>query len=103
MPKFEVLSKSEAELKTATGKRAELTKEYLGYIQGLRKDQAGKLTATGDGESIASVRRRLGSAARAAGKDLVIKRTGNDLYFWLANRVPNGRRRGRPRKTETSS
>ncbi len=102
MPTFEVLSKSEAELKTATGKRAELTKEYLGYIQGLRKGQAGKLTA-GVGESVAAVRRRLGSAARAAGKDLTIKRTGDDVYFWIAEHAGNGRRRGRPRKNETSS
>ena len=43
MPRFELVSRSEAELKTAKGKRAEIAKEYLGYIDQLREGQAGCL------------------------------------------------------------
>ena len=37
--------------------------------------------------------RRLGAAAKASGKDLVVKTIGGEVYFWL-----KARRRGRPRK-----
>ena len=40
--------------------------EYLGYIDQLTKGQAGKLVASA-GETTATVRRRIGAAARAAG------------------------------------
>jgi hypothetical protein len=50
-------------MKSATGKRAQIVAEYLGYIDNLREGQAGKLEAT-DGETVATVRRRLGEAAR---------------------------------------
>ena len=39
MPRFELVSRSEAELKTAKGKRTEIAKEYLGYIDQLREGQ----------------------------------------------------------------
>ena len=81
MPKFKTLPLSEAMVKSATGKRAQLTKEYMEYIEQLPSGQAGQLEAS-DGESIAAVRRRLGAASRVAGKDLVIKRVGEELFFW---------------------
>ncbi len=43
MPKFELVSAEEAMMKSATGKRSRITKEYLGYIQRLKEGQAGKL------------------------------------------------------------
>ena len=101
MPAFETIPLQQAMLKTATGRRAQLAQEYLQYIQQLAEGQAGKLQARED-EKITTVRRRLGDAARLAGKNLVIKRTGEDLYFWVE---PTGeerpRRRGRrPRRVE---
>ena len=100
MPRFELVSRSEAELKTAKGKRAEIAKEYLGYIDQLREGQAGRLQAA-EGESAAALRRRLGAAARLAGKELVIKRAGEEVYFWMPGTT---RRRGpgRPRKAALS-
>ena len=97
MPKFETVSLQEAQLKTATGKRAQLAKEYLEYIQQLPEGQAGKLQPSED-ERISTVRRRLGDAARLAGINLVIKRTGDELYFWVessAEQKPSRRRRSR--------
>ena len=100
MPKFKSLTLAEAMVKSATGKRAQITKEYIDYIERLPSGQAGQLQAAA-GESIAAVRRRLGAASRGAGKDLVIKRVGEEIFFWVS---PGGkgatkRRRGRPAKS----
>ncbi len=104
MPKFELVSMEEAMMKSATGKRALVIKEYLSYIQQLREGQAGKLQAA-EGETVAAIRRRLGIAAKLAGKDLTIKRVEDGIYFWVK---PQGegfpRRRGRrPRKADTAT
>ncbi len=100
MPAFETIPLQEAMMKTATG-RAQLAQEYLQYIQQLAEGQAGKLQASED-EKNSTVRRRLGDAARLAGKNLVIRRTGEDLYFWVASTdEQRSRRRGRrPRQVQ---
>ncbi len=98
MPKLDVIPIEEARGKTASEsasvrKRAQILQEYLGYIDQLAKGQAGKLVANA-GETTATVRRRLGDAARAAGRKLTIKRAGDEIYFWAERRRPaNGRRR----------
>ena len=99
MPSFKLVPKEETMVKLATGRRAQVAKEYLDYIGQLRKGRAGRLQA-GEGETIAAVRRRLGAAAKFAGKKLVIKRAGDELYFWAQSRAPSTgqRRRGRPPK-----
>ncbi len=43
MPKFRSLPLSEAMIKTASGKRAQVIKEYLGFIERLGRDEAGHL------------------------------------------------------------
>ena len=95
MPKLDIVPIEEARVKTASGgKRAQILQEYLGYIDQLKSGQAGRLVA-GDGETTATVRRRLGAAARAAGHKLTIRRAGDEVYFWAAERrrAENGRRR----------
>ena len=92
MPKFETLTLNDARLKSATGKRALLIREYLGYIDQLKGGQAGSLQASGD-ETLTAIRRRLNAAAKLAGKELTVRRTEDRVYFWVA------RGRGRPRKT----
>ncbi len=53
----------------------------------------GRLVA-GAGETTATVRHRLGHAARAAGHKLSIRRAGDEVYFWVeGRRAGNGRRR----------
>lgn len=100
MPKFEVVSMDEAMLKTASSRRSKILLEYMNYIQQLKEGQAGKLAASQD-ESATAVRRRLGAAAKLAGKDLTIKRNGDDVYFWVHSRETNSPRgRGRPRKIQ---
>ena len=81
MPIFDQVPMQEAMLKTSIGKTAQINQEYLGYIQQLSEDQAGRLQPTED-ESVATVRRRLGVAAKVSGKDITIKRMGQEVYFW---------------------
>ncbi len=104
MPKFELVSVEEAMTRSATGKRAEVIREYLGYIQELKEGEAGKLQP-GEGEKVTAVRRRLGIAARAAGKQLAVRRVGEEIYFWVKSQDKGRpRRRGiRPRKADTAT
>ena len=94
MPKFDIVPIEEARVKSASeGKSAQILQEYQGYIDQLKSGEAGRLVA-GAGETTATVRRRIGAAARAAGHKLSIKRAGDEVYFWTERRrAENGRRR----------
>ena len=94
MPKFDKVPIEEVRVKSASGgKRAQILQEYLGYIHQLKSGQAGRLVASA-GETTATVRRRIRAAARAAGKNLTIRRAGDEVYFWMERRKSgNGRRR----------
>src|ERR671915_291123 len=81
MPEFTTVSVQEAQLWTIPGRQGRFINEYADYIQQLPQGQAGKLTIGGD-EKHSTVRRRLASAAKAMNITLIIKRSGNDLYFW---------------------
>ena len=99
MPKLDIVPMEEARGKTATESasvrmRAQILQEYLGYIDQLKGGQAGRLVASA-GETTATVRRRLGDAGRAGGKNITIRRAGDEVYFWVERRRSgNGRRRG---------
>ncbi len=103
MPSFQTVSLQEARLKTATGRRAQIVQEYLEYIKQLQEGQAGKIQAI-EHEKITAVRRRLGDAARLASINLVIKRTGEEIYFWVEpseqEKPARRRRRSRDREVE---
>ena len=94
MPEFEVVPLQHAMASSSTGSRSDVIEEYIRYIVQLGRDEAGKVTAS-DGETVATVRRRLGSAVKASGKNMQIKRIGAEIYFW---EEPQKRRGGRPRK-----
>ena len=90
MPKLDIVSIEEAGVKTTTEsasrkKRAQILQEYRDYIDQLKSGEAGRLVA-GAGETTATVRRRIGAAAREAGKKLTIRRAGDEVYFWAAER-----------------
>ena len=93
MPTFSIVSLREAREGSASGKRAELLQEYLGYIQRVPHGEAGVLEP-GEGETPQAIRRRLNAAAETLGKRLDVRRSGRTVYFWGSE----GRRRGRPRK-----
>ena len=93
MPQFQVISREEARARTATpSRRSQVIQEYVDFIGQLKEGQSGKLQPS-PGETVATVRRRLGSAAKVSGRDLVIKRTGDEIYFWIGQ--PTRKRRGR--------
>ncbi len=81
MPEFTTVSMKEARLQTTSGRQAKYLSEYAEYIQKLPLDQAGRLRI-GEQEKLATVRRRLTVAAKAMNIPLIIKRSGNDVYFW---------------------
>ena len=101
MPKLNIIPIEEAQVKTTTEsasrrKKTQILQEYQGFIDQLKSGEAGRLVA-GAGETTATVRRRIGAAARAAGAKLTIRRAGDEVYFWVERRrAANGRgRRGR--------
>lgn len=103
MPKFKVVPVDEALIESFYGKRTQFNREYMGYIERLGAGQAGRLEVS-EGETVSALRRRLGAAAKAAGKDLIIKRTGETIFFWARGQEASSapRRRGRPRKTASA-
>lgn len=95
MPHFEVVSLPEAMRQAGVSKRDLVMQEYQGYIGELRPGQAGKLLPS-EGETSLTLRRRLTSAAKQVGKEIEVKRFGDEVLFWLTEGT--GRRRGRPPK-----
>ena len=66
MPEFEVVPLQQAIVSSSTRSRSDAIGEYIRYIEQLGRSEAGKLTPS-DGETVATVRRRLGSAVKASG------------------------------------
>ena len=101
MPEFDLLPLGEAIDKYVSDTHSASVAEYLGYINSLRPGQAGRLQLR-EGEKIGQVRMQLGTAARLAGKNVVIRRAGDEIIFWtnespgtdspLVNRARTGTR-----------
>jgi len=99
VPEFTTVSVQEAQIRTIPCRQGQFINEYAEYIQKLSSGQAGRLRA-GESENPLTVRRRLVSAAKVLGINLIIKRSGNDLYFWREDggaEQPTPRRGRRPR------
>jgi hypothetical protein len=69
--------------------------EYAGYIQQLSPGMAGKLHPKED-EKLTTIRRRLVVTAQTLDAKLMIRRSGDDLYFWSE---PSGEEQPRRRTT----
>jgi hypothetical protein len=99
MPEFTTVSLQDAKVRAIPGRQGTFMNEYADYIQQLPQGQAGKLRI-GEDEKHTTVRRRLTTAAKAMNITLIIKRSGNDLYFWREDggeEQPKTRRGRRPR------
>jgi hypothetical protein len=81
MPDFTTVSVKEAQLRTIAGRQGRYMNVYANYIQQLPKGQAGRLRI-GEEEKPLTIRRRLAVAAQMLGINLIIKRSGQDVYFW---------------------
>jgi hypothetical protein len=98
MPEFEIVSLDEATLRTASGRQGQYLKEYVSYIHQLPQGQAGKLHLLEE-ENPNTIRRRLAIAAQAVGIPLLIKRSGQDVYFWAEPPLkPAGEEQPKPRR-----
>ena len=73
-------------------------RQYVDYIGQLETSQAGKLIPDA-GETSAAIRRRLGAPAQLLGKNLVVNRQADVVFFWEEGSGPTTRRRGRRKKT----
>jgi hypothetical protein len=105
MPEFTTVSVQEAQLRTIPGRQGKFINEYADYLQQLPQGQAGKLRVL-EQENPLTIRRRLVTAAKAFGISLIIKRSGNDLYFWREDgeaEQPRPRRGRRPRHQEDTA
>ncbi len=80
MPEFTTISVTEAQIRTIPGRQGRFINEYADYTQQVPQGHAGKLRI-GEDEKHATVRRRLVSAAQALGRNLIIKRSGSDIYL----------------------
>jgi len=82
-----------------TGRQARRSKAAVyWYIERLEDGHAGKLKGS-EGETTAAIRRRLGSAAKYLGKELVVQRVGDQLYFWEEGSPGAPKRRRRKAKS----
>src|SRR5918992_5045555 len=97
MPEFTTISVTEAMLQTSSGRQKRYLDEYIEYITNLPKGQAGRLSI-GAEETPATIRRRLGVAAKTLGIPVIIKRSGEDIYFW---REDGGEERPRTKRSYT--
>ena len=85
MPDFAIVSLKEAQLRTIPGRQGKYMSEHADYIHQLSSGQAGKLSPV-ERENPATIRRRLQAAATALGTKLIIKRSGENIYFWSEDR-----------------
>jgi hypothetical protein len=111
MPEFTTVSVQEAMIRTIPGRQGKFINEYADYIQEVVSGEAGKLHAA-ENENPLTIRRRLVSAAKALGIPLVIKRSGEDIYFWRkdgaseelrSRRGRRGRQQAEPVTEETTA
>ncbi|HEX2243919.1 MAG TPA: hypothetical protein VHK27_11850, partial [Gammaproteobacteria bacterium] len=86
MPEFTTVSVQEAQLRTIPGRQGKYVSESADYLLKLPHGQAGKLTI-GESEKHTTIRRRLTVAANALDIHIIIKRSGNELYFWRENGI----------------
>jgi hypothetical protein len=85
MPDFAIVSMREAQASTISGRQGRFIQEYIRYIRQISQGQAGKLHLV-EHENPVTIRRRLHAAATALGTKLIIKRSGEDVYFWSEER-----------------
>lgn len=93
MPNFEQLTVADAVRRTTRPRANPVLQEYREYLARVGPAEAGKLTPL-EGETPRTLRVRLTRAARAAGQNLKVVRSGDITYFWREAR----KRRGRPPK-----
>jgi len=96
MPKFETVPIEE--IKTASRMseaRRKKLEEYVGYIEQLSEEKGGRLVCS-PSENITTIRNDLKTAAEMAGKNLMIRRNGNVISFYIVKKRGGRRKRIKP-------
>jgi len=84
MPRIEDASQEEIrKLRRRIRKREEIMEEYKGYIKLLTSPDVIKKLIPNEGEKVATLKNRLRRAAKALGKEIELKKSGNAIFFWL--------------------
>jgi hypothetical protein len=94
MPEFAIVPIREAQASTIAGRQGRFMQEYISYIRQISQGRAGKLHL-GEQENPLTIRRRLVLAAQAIDIKLIIKRSGQDVFFWSEDRGEEQPRRKR--------
>jgi hypothetical protein len=82
MVKIEKIPIEEAKrMKESIQRKANILEEYKGYINGLAKNEAGKIKFKNYKEALA-IRNRLKRASYALGINVKIKKFGNEVVFY---------------------
>ncbi|MCH8868382.1 MAG: hypothetical protein IIC85_01600 [Chloroflexi bacterium] len=103
MPKFELITREEARSKSRFGgKSGQVVAMYMFFIEQLKEGKAGRLKPS-EGETIQAVRRRLGKAAKLAGKELTIRRVRDEIYFWEGSDEGAKQTKRKPRRSVAKS
>jgi hypothetical protein len=102
MPDFATVSLEEAQVNTTSGRQRKFINEYTRYIRLLSQGQAGKLSPL-ENENPATIRRRLDSVAKATGAKLIIRRSGEDVYFWSESTTEEQPKRSYSRRSRSGS
>jgi hypothetical protein len=105
MPEFTTVSVQEAVVRTIPGRQGRYLNECIEYIQQVPSGQAGKLHPV-EREKPFTIRRWLARAAQTLGIPLIIKRSGEDIYFWredTEDEQPRRRRGRRARRQEETA
>jgi hypothetical protein len=100
MPEFETVSSKEAQFTTIPERQGKFINEFADYIRQLSPGKAGKLRI-GEQEKHTTVRHRLVTAAKALGINIIIKRSGNNIYFWREEGGGEQPRPSRGRRSRT--
>ena len=82
MPEFSTLPVDDAQLQAETADIPRSLAEYVDFISRLPDGQAGRLKPSA-GEDVRLVRMRLGAAARKMRKKVIIRKTGDEVLFWV--------------------
>jgi hypothetical protein len=105
MPDFAIVPMREAQASTIAGRQGRFIQEYIRYIRQISQGQAGKLHLVAH-ENPVTIRRLLVQAAQALDIKLIIKRSGQDMFFWRENgaeKQPRPRRGRPPRRQEETA
>jgi hypothetical protein len=104
MPEFSIIRIEEAQQRLRPQSRKPYLEEYIGYLAHLRRGEAGVLTLTAqDTLKPLSIKNRLRQAAAELQLPLIVRASGNTVFFWPEQQTTVQQRRQRRRGEASAS